>query len=265
MAEEQESPPIIVKKVKGHHGAHGGAWKVAYADFVTALMALFIVLWVMGQSAEVKEAVASYFKDPIGFSDKSKSMWNNEYPGIVNNPLENDPTNTAMEKERLKEMGQSILQDLASSKEFVNMMDQITIDFVDEGLRIEMSDTENDIFFEIGTTKLNEKAQLLLEKIGHQIAKLPNKIVVEGHTDSRPYTGDGTGYTNFELSAERANSARRALTVGGVPDSQFDEVRGYADRLLKDKNDPFNAKNRRISVIVKYSKSSEEKNLTLGR
>jgi chemotaxis protein MotB len=113
----------------------------------------------------------------------------------------------------------------------------------------------SDTFFEIGTSTLKLNARLLLEKIGVNLSKLPNKIVIEGHTDSRPFVGDGTGYTNFELSADRANSARSALTLSNFNESQIVEVRGYADRRLRDPNDPFNKTNRRISIIVKFSEN----------
>lgn len=252
MSEEPEQRPIIIKKVKKGHGGHGGAWKVAYADFVTAMMALFIVLWVMGQDQEVLEAVASYFKDPIGFSSKSSQFLEGKNKNIINPETEDAKQQKEEEEKKLKEMGEEIVQELKADPGFKELLDQVEVKMVKEGLRIELIDTDKDLFFEIGTSKINSKAELLLKKIGHNLAKLPNKIVVEGHTDARKYTGDGAGYSNFELSTERANSARRALLLGGLPESQFDEVRGYADRILKDKNDPYNAINRRISIIIKY-------------
>ncbi|HVO75805.1 MAG TPA: OmpA family protein, partial [Ignavibacteriaceae bacterium] len=130
---------------------------------------------------------------------------------------------------------------------------------VDEGLRIELSESNDNIFFEIGTATLKEKARLLLEKIGNYLSKLPNKLIIEGHTDSRPYSGDGSGYTNFELSADRANSARRALAVSNPSLlNQIEEIRGYADKKLRDQNDPFNVVNRRISIIVKFTEKDKK-------
>ncbi len=243
--EEQEQRPIIIKKVKKSHGGHGGAWKVAYADFVTAMMALFIVLWIMGQDAEVKEAVASYFQDPIGFSEKGRQFLEGKY----SNP---DVKNKKEEEKKFKKLGTQLIQDLKEDPEFDELLDQVEVKLVKEGLRIELIDSDKDLFFTIGTSELNKKAERLLEKIGSKLAKLPNDIIVEGHTDSRPYSGNGFGYSNFELSTERANSARRALMKGGLPEGRFIEVRGYADRFLKDKNDPFSSVNRRISIIIKY-------------
>ena len=258
MAEEPEQRPIIIKKVNKGHGGHGGAWKVAYADFVTAMMALFIVLWVMGQDQEVIEAVASYFKDPIGFSSKSSQFMEGSNKNLINPETNDTKTSKEEEEQKLKDMGREIINELKADPAFKELLDQIEVKMVKEGLRIELIDTDKDLFFEIGTTKLNKKAEQFLEKIGNNLSKLPNKVVVEGHTDSRKYTGNGRGYSNFELSTERANTARRALLLGGMPESQFEEVRGYADRILKDKNDPYSSINRRISIILKYINDDEQ-------
>jgi chemotaxis protein MotB len=248
--------PIIIKKKKGHgDGHHGGAWKVAYADFVTAMMALFIVLWVLGQDDAVKESVAKYFKDPIGLSDKGKSVLEGNSSEVLSIDLQKEVMQRETEKQELKKMGDQILSELSEDPTFADITDQIKIEIIDEGLRIEIIDSAEDIFFEIGTANLKPETIKLLKSIGDHIAKLPNKIVVEGHTDSRPYnTIKEAGYTNFELSADRANSARRALLQSILDANQIDEIRGYADRRLRDKNDPFNNINRRISIIVKFSK-----------
>lgn len=254
MSSGNDSPPVIKKKNKKSHGGHhGGAWKVAYADFVTAMMALFIVLWVLGQSEEVKEAVAGYFKDPAGFSSGSINLLEGKENIVVDLDLQNEALRHENEKKELAKMGEEILQELSESEEFQDMLDQIQIEVVEEGLRIEMVESADDVFFEIGTSQLKSSAFKLLQNIGTQISKKKNKIIVEGHTDSRPYSGDGTGYTNFELSSERANSARRALTTGGVSEEQINEVRGFADKRLRDKNDPYSAINRRISIILKFT------------
>lgn len=247
-----EQPPIIVKKVKGHGGHGGGEWKVAYGDFVTAMMALFIVLWVLGQSDEVKKSVESYFKDPVGFGTQSKNILSGSgnVPKIVESKA--GEMSEAAEKEKLQKMGEKILSDLSTSPEFSNLADKVKVEVVDEGLRIEMLESSDNIFFQVGTSRLNDQAISLLKKIGDELSKLPNKIIVEGHTDSRPLN-NGT-YTNFELSAERANSARYALSLSQMSEDQMDEVRGYADRRLRDQDDPFNLVNRRISIIVKYGR-----------
>ena len=257
MLNEGDLPPQIIKKIKkSHGGGHGGAWKVAYADFVTEMMALFIVLWVMSQSQKVQKLVANYFKNPIGFSNRSTSILNgdNSLLNSAEASIQQSKIQAHLnEIERLKEMGNKLLSELSHDAAFKNIVGQIKIDFVKEGLRIELVESSQNLFFNIGTAKLTPEAELLLKKIGDQLAKLPNKIIIEGHTDSRPYSNDGNGYTNFELSADRANSARRALTESSLPQSQIFEVRGYADRELRDKADPYNFVNRRISIIVMFS------------
>jgi chemotaxis protein MotB len=247
-----EGNPIIIKKKKKPHGGHhGGAWKVAYADFVTAMMALFIVLWILGQDQAIKEAVAHYFRDPIGLSDKGKSVLQGNTE-IIKRDLPKNLEQRETEKQELKKMGEKILSELSSDPDYINIVNQIKIEIVDEGLRIEINDSADDIFFEIGTAKLKPEMISLLKKIGDQLAKIPNKIIIEGHTDSRPYLGNNDGYTNFELSADRANSARRALLSSKLNSDQIEEIRGYADRKLRNKNDPLSFVNRRISIIVKY-------------
>lgn len=263
MADDSGSSPIIIKKIKkGGAGHHGGAWKVAYADFVTAMMALFIVLWILGQSAEVKEAVAGYFKDPIGFSSKKgKDLMDGKKGSIIdvgkgmnNNPEADEKAFKEKEKAELDKMGERIIQDMADTPELSDLMNQINIQLVDEGLRIEITESVDDVFFEVGTSQLKQQAVQILKKIGTKLADMPNKVIVEGHTDARPYgVGNQVGYTNYELSADRANSARRALAMGGLTDSHFDQVRGYADKRLKDPQNPFDVVNRRISIIVKYT------------
>lgn len=257
----QDGNPIIIKKSKAHGAKHsGGAWKVAYADFVTAMMALFIVLWVLGQDDAMKESIAKYFKDPIGLSTKGRIILEGGSSKPTNPDVQKQIEQRESEEMELKNMGDKLLNELEKDPEFANITGQIKIEIVDEGLRIEMLDSDENVFFEIGTSKLKPETVNLLKKIGDYLSKLPNKIVIEGHTDSRPYSG-GDGYTNFELSADRANSARRALELSGLNPNQIDEIRGYADRKLRDKNDPFNLVNRRISIIVKFkNKKVEEDN-----
>jgi chemotaxis protein MotB len=256
MSSGSDLPPRIVKKIKKHGGAHGGAWKVAYADFVTAMMALFIVLWVMGQSKEVQKAVASYFNDPIGISTGKGIMSGGQIAMKAEGAFDAAQAHQK-EMELLKKVGQEILNELSKDPTFSNLMGQIKIEFVKEGLRIEIVDPAKDMFFEIGTSQLTKEAFLLLQKIGNNLAKIPNMVLVEGHTDSRAYNNGPNGYTNFELSADRANSARRALTSDLLKDERIEQVRGYADRMLRDKADPYNFVNRRISIIIKYTDSKE--------
>ncbi|PKL82171.1 MAG: chemotaxis protein MotB [Ignavibacteriae bacterium HGW-Ignavibacteriae-3] len=253
--QSSESAPVIKKVHKGHGGHHGGAWKVAYADFVTAMMALFIVLWVLGQSPEVIESVAGYFKDPVGFSTKSKVLIEgkaNPVPGM--NTREEEEKRHEEEKAELEKVGEKLNKELRTDTQLIGLADQVKIELVDEGLRIELTDSEKDVFFEVGTTAMKNNARILIQKIGAEISKIPNKIIVEGHTDSRQYNNIGTGYSNFELSSERALSAKRALVSGGLQERRIDEVRGYADTRLRSQNDPLSFINRRISITVKFHK-----------
>lgn len=256
MAEHDEgSQPIIVKKVKkGHGGAHGGAWKVAYADFVTAMMALFIVLWILAQSEEIKEQVADYFNDPVGFmSGQGISILKGSMKNSINESLFQDLMRREMDRERLSEKVSEIFGELRANPNFDEIMDNIVIEFVDEGLQIELREQEGESFFAIGTAQLNPDAAQLLRRLGSELAVIDNRLIIEGHTDSRPYSNTGTGYTNYELSADRANSARRALIGGGVGKDQIAEVRAFADKKLKNPEDPYAAMNRRIDIIIEYS------------
>ncbi|MHB1687355.1 MAG: flagellar motor protein MotB [Ignavibacteriaceae bacterium] len=253
-----DTPPRIIKKIKKHSGGHhGGAWKVAYADFVTAMMALFIVLWVLSQDQNVRKLVANYFKNPIGFSNKGQNILQGQTPSLMKSQDMSLQDARAREMEILQKMGDELIGDLSRDPKFNNLMGQIKIEFVKEGLRIELVEAAKNLFFEIGTAKLTKEAELLLRKIGDELSKLPNQIIIEGHTDARPYSGGANSYTNFELSADRANSARRALTSGDLPDKQIFQVRGYADRELRDPKDPFSFVNRRISIIIKYLEKQE--------
>lgn len=251
---EKEDIVFVNKTGKKKHGhAHGGAWKVAYADFVTAMMALFIVLWILAQNEEVKKAVAGYFKDPSSFSINFKNSSGIKNSAIDLSFVSNKNIDKEAQKAKFEKMKEEIQKELSKNPEFEKLNKQIEFKMVDEGLRIEMLESANNVFFEIGSAKLNPEAEKILLKIGGEIKSLPNKIVVEGHTDSRTYNQNfRKDYDNYYLSTDRANAARIALEKGGVPDKQIDEIRGYADKRLRDKNNPFSVVNRRISIIVKY-------------
>jgi chemotaxis protein MotB len=254
MESTNDAAPVIKKVKKVHGGHHGGAWKVAYADFVTAMMALFIVLWVLGQKPEVVEQVANYFKDPVGFSTKSKILIEGKNNPIPDVNIKDEMQKHEAEKAEMESMKEKLANEIGQDTDLMGLADQVKIEVVKEGLRIELTDSANDIFFEIGTSEMKLKAKKLLLKIGMEISKLKNKIIVEGHTDSRQFHNIGTGYTNFELSSERALSAKRELVIGGLQEKQIDEVRGYADTRLRDPNDPYSFVNRRISITVKFNK-----------
>lgn len=251
---EKNDQPIIIKKViEGGHGHHGGAWKVAYADFVTAMMALFIVLWILGQDDSVKANIQHYFNDPIGFAGgKGPSPIDGAGNKIIAPKIMTEADQKEVERKRLEKMGNELMSNLKMN-DFDNLIDQVDIETTDEGLRVEIMETDKDAFFEVGTASLKPFAKKMLLAIGKQMTKVDNKIVIEGHTDSRPFSNGVKGYSNYELSADRANSARRALIAAGLEPNRIDEIRGYADNRLRDPENPLSTVNRRISIIVKYN------------
>lgn len=243
-------PIIVIKKVVGH-GHHGGAWKVAYADFVTSMMSLFIVLWIVNQDQAVKEAVAGYFRDPGAFSASGaggplggQSILPDAGQGIMEGMQE-------QAKRLLEEAAEELREQLSGMEHFEQIMKQIEIKMTDSGLNIQMVEMSNSLFFDVGSAHLSASAEEVLKVLARQLSKLPNKLAIEGHTDSRPYPG-GADYTNWELSAERANSARRFMIAHGLPAGQVAEVSGYADTRLRHPEDPADVGNRRISITVLY-------------
>jgi chemotaxis protein MotB len=252
----KDQPVIIVKKGgHGKHGHHGGAWKVAYADFVTAMMAFFLVMWIVGQSNPMKAGVAGYFRDP-GVFERGTGGSAGIMPGAPKGitaptPTPND-TDVAVAKEVLEQAAQRLREAIEQLPDFSKIKDRVEIEVTPEGLRIELIDTANDSFFKVGSAALHDDSKLLLGVIAGELGKIPNRVAVEGHTDSRAFEGRG-GYGNWELSADRANSARRAMTDSGLRPDQVDTVRGYADRRPRIADDPLDARNRRISIVVHNS------------
>ena len=236
--------PIIIKKKVIHGGHHGGAWKVAYADFVTAMMALFIVLWLMNSSQEVKRAVGGYFRDPTGKSDKVGSG-----AGGVGLGIEIQKKNLQSLKERMEAA-------LKQAPTFTKLKNQIEMTVTGEGFRIELAEGEAATFFESGNATPTPAGEQVVALLAAELNKLPNRILTEGHTDSRPF-GHGASYTNWELSADRANTARRLLEKAGVAPSRIMAVRGFADQQLRKKNDPTHPSNRRISIVVQWTDAPE--------
>ena len=214
------------------------------------MMALFMVLWIVGQSQKVRESVAQYFKDPGAFRESAggKGIMQGGVP--LSSPDHKEEF-LKQEIQRLKQMGDSIIQELQKSPDLASLSKQIKIEIVKEGLRIELLESSESFFFDVGTANLKPEAGQVLNVIGKELAQHHNHLIIEGHTDSRQYSQE-TGYTNFELSADRANSARRVLVSSGVKYAQFDEVRGYADTRLRNAQDPLDASNRRISLLVKF-------------
>jgi chemotaxis protein MotB len=250
--------PIIVKRKKAaHHGHHGGAWKVAYADFVTAMMAFFLVMWLVGQSKPVKAAVAGYFRDP-GIFDQAKSDGPIAGGDLRLDPAAAPPRDAAEgngladgERAALEETAKRIKQRLAESPDLRSLGKQIEIQITRDGLRIELVDAERQTFFASGSAALAAGTEKVLELIARELGELKNSIVIEGHTDSRPYAATDL-YSNWELSADRANAARRVMERSGLHVGQIRGVRGYADRQLRVAETPLDPRNRRVSVIVEH-------------
>lgn len=226
---------------------------MAYADFVTAMMALFMVLWIVGQNKQVRDSVAQYFKDPGAFRESGGGKGVMQGGGPLLDPGHKEDF-LKQETQRLKQMGDSIIQELQKTPSLAALSKQIKIEIVKEGLRIELLESSESFFFDVGTANLKPEAGQVLEVIARELAQRKNHLVIEGHTDSRQYLQE-TGYTNFELSADRSNSARRVLVSSGVKYNQIDEVRGYADTRLRNVQDPMDASNRRISLLVKFEEA----------
>ena len=234
------SPPIIIIKKKGGHGGHhGGAWKVAYADFVTAMMALFIVLWLMNSSKQLQVAVGGYFKDPTGTSKK------------VGTNQTGSGDNFIVSKQNMAQLKEQLQKSIRSINDLEKLRKNIEMTVTAEGLRIELLESEKGTFFDSGSSTLNQSGKEMLSLLATELAQVPNKLSVEGHTDAKPYVGNAT-YSNWELSADRANAARRLMQQAGLRNDQVSQVRGFADQRLRNPNDPMEASNRRISIIVQY-------------
>ncbi len=244
--EEVKKPRLPKKKAKNHGGHHGGAWKVAYADFVTAMMALFLVLWLVSQAdMKVKQAIASYFRSP-GVFDTLQGGILSQAKKVSKEP---ESLTSKDDEQQLFIISQKLKEQFSSRPEFSKFKDQVKIEITDEGLRIQLIDEAERVSFPSGSAELTEDARKILSEIAAQICGLPNKINIGGHTDSRIFPS-ANGYTNWELSTDRANAARRVLESVCVKREQIHRILGFADTELTDKNNPFAPSNRRISITV---------------
>lgn len=232
-------PIIVIKKKAAHGGGHGGAWKVAYADFVTAMMALFIVLWLLNSSKQIQEAVGGYFKDPTGTSK------------LVGSGKTGAGENFTLTKDNMSKLKDELMKAVHKDVNFEKLKNQIEMTITPEGLRIELMESEKGTFFASGVAEPSEDGRKILEMLAHELSKLPNTISIEGHTDSKPFVGR-SDYSNWELSADRANAARRLVQENGVGPKQVTQMRGYADQRSRKGKLPNDPSNRRISVVVQY-------------
>jgi chemotaxis protein MotB len=239
------TPPIIIIKKKVNHGGHhGGAWKVAYADFVTAMMALFIVLWLLNSSQEVQKAVAGYFRDPRGSGKKMGSAFGGTGESVT------------IDRKNLTKLKEKLQQAMKETPKFEKIKDNVQMTVTGEGLRIELLETEKGMFFESGQAKPTGYAKDLLIELAKQLGQMSNTVLIEGHTDAKPF-GTSKEYTNWELSSDRANAARKLMQENGLKINQVAEIRGFADQQLRLPDKPEDPSNRRISIIIRYSDAPE--------
>ena len=239
-----EQTIIVVRKKASHHAHHGGAWKVAYADFVTAMMALFIVLWLMNASQEIQRDIAGYFRDPKGFGKQTGSSMSGNGESLT------------ISKDNMDLLKGKIQQALRKSPEFSKLKDYVEMTVTGDGLRIELLESAKGMFFESGQPLPTDAGKDLLIRLAKEIGKLNNGILVEGHTDAKSY--QKANYSNWELSTDRANAARRIMQENGLRPDQVKQIRGFADQQLRLPNEPENPSNRRISIIIQYSHGTEE-------
>lgn len=278
---EKEVRPIIVKRIKKVAGGHhGGAWKIAYADFVTAMMAFFLLMWLLGSVDGGKlNGISEYFKMPLktalaGGSSSGESTvilkGGGKDPtaeaGLVRNGQPRDPAQAAKEKEaalakaeaeqmqRIKKNLESLIDSNGKLRPFKK---QLLIDVTSEGLRVQIVDEKNRPMFALAKAELQSHTQDILRELAPALNGLPNKISLSGHTDSTPYAGGLTGYGNWELSADRANAARRSLIAGGMEEARLVRVLGLSSAVLLDKENSLNPINRRISIIVLNRRAEE--------
>ena len=276
--------PIIIKKVKkGGHAAHGGAWKIAYADFVTAMMAFFLLMWLLGSTTEGdKKGIAEFFQSPLrvamlggsGSGDSSSVVRGGGKDLTRETGQVKEGESTAKkssytlralkeeqrkaERARLEQLKTKVEEVLAENPKLAALGGQIRLDMTREGLRIQIVDEGNRPMFDSGSAVVKPYMRELLQELGSVLTEVPNRLTVEGHTDAQPFSAGDKGYSNWELSADRANASRRELVAGGLSEARMLRVQGLAASKLLDAKDPNGALNRRISIIVMNRDAEDE-------
>jgi chemotaxis protein MotB len=277
---------IIIKKIKkGGHGHHGGAWKLAYADFVTAMMAFFLLMWLLASTEPVyRKGIAEYFKDPWKASFEGGSS-TSESASIIKGGGEDlsrsegevqmapqtviETERKASEKDILELMKQEEKKQMETLKQKIEDMiqedpllnpfrEQLKIDITQEGLRVQIIDKEGRPMFDLASPRMENYAAEIIHKLAPLMNEMPNKISISGHTDARPFPGNGQGYTNWELSTDRANAARKEIIKGGLQEAKMLRVVGLASSVPFLDNDPMAATNRRISIILMKREIADE-------
>lgn len=283
MSDDLSQKPIIIKRIKKVSGGHhGGAWKIAYADFVTAMMAFFLLMWLLGSTTQGdKEGIADYFKTPLkialaggagsgdsssiikgGGEDLSRRMGQVKRGDIEEikraiNLEAAQAERQRLELEQFKNLKKRIEQVIEANPSLINFKKQLLLDITTDGLRIQIIDEKNRPMFSIGKAELQSYTKEILHEIGKMLNDVPNKISLSGHTDATPYPSGEKSYSNWELSADRANASRRELIAGGMDANKVLRVVGLSSAVLFDKEDPFNPFNRRISIIVMNEKAEK--------
>jgi len=282
MAEELPRPIIVKKIKKGGGGHHGGAWKIAYADFVTAMMAFFLLMWLLGSTSKAqKEGISEYFKTPLkqvlmgpsvggadsplkgGGRDVTKKQGQVkpvDGPKGKEKEVDINSAKDALKKAeavKLEELKQKIEKAIESSETLSKFKNQLLMDITTEGLRVQIVDEQNRPMFNTAKAELQPYAKEILREIGQMLNGVPNRISLSGHTDATPYSSGEKSYSNWELSSDRANASRRALVAGGMDEEKLMRVVGLSSASLFDKENPFNPTNRRISLII-MNKQAEE-------
>jgi chemotaxis protein MotB len=250
MAKEQ---PVIIKKIiKKGHGHHGGAWKLAYADFVTAMMAFFLLMWLLESTDEkTRIGISEYFKDPYKPSVNEKGVMPTHVPIPIDLYSEK---NDMLKLELLKEKIQAMVD---TNAKLFDIKENIKLETTEDGLRIQIIDNKNMPMFKLASSETEPEIRLVLRALAPVINKLPNKITINGHTDSRPFPANRKGYSNWELSSDRANAARYELNQGGLTEEKILRVTGLSDSIPYNPDDPYDPMNRRISIIVMNKKTEQ--------
>lgn len=284
--EAKKLQPIIIKRVKkAGHTAHGGAWKIAYADFVTAMMAFFLLMWLLGSTSKAqKEGISDYFKTPLkvammggtsvgasdtlikggggmDFTKKSGQVKKVDGPDGKKTTLDAEEVKKALEKAeavKLEELKKKIEKAIDDSPNLSKFKNQLLLDITSDGLRVQIIDEQNRAMFNSSKADMQPYAKQILQELGKTLNDVPNKISLSGHTDATPYPDGEKSYSNWELSSDRANASRRELVAGGMDETKLLRVVGLSSASLFNKENPFDATNRRISIIIMNKKAEEE-------
>lgn len=286
MADDLSQRPIVIKRIKKVAGGHhGGAWKIAYADFVTAMMAFFLLMWLLGSSTQSQlEGISDYFQTPLRIAFMGGSSIGESNSIIKGGGTDltrqhgqvkkgeiviDDPANKQavkiikerIELEKLEGLKKKIEEAIEANPQLQRFANQLLLDITTDGLRIQIVDEQNRPMFALGRAELQPYTRTILREIGKMLNEVTNKISLSGHTDAKPFPTGDKGYSNWELSADRANASRRELIVGGMDASKMLQVVGLSSAVLFDKNEPLNPINRRISIVVMNEKA--EKAITM--